>query len=162
MRRDFESLGTTWAYKQVGTPFVRIAAQMLPRMYRAYRLNGPPARTKDTGPREYISLYAAMWPTFTTTGAQARAIIDRLPAIELDSNVRGAPSAQSAEPCPCAACRVDGSDCNAPTCRHCSVALRTSSAFHVLPQLHANHVLCNVLVCGVQFGSYTPLQSMES
>jgi hypothetical protein len=41
----------------------------------------------NSGPVEYIQLYNAMWPTFNTSGSQARAIIKRLPSIELDSEV---------------------------------------------------------------------------
>jgi hypothetical protein len=41
----------------------------------------------NSGPVEYIQLYSAMWPTFNTSGSQARAIIKRLSLIELDSKV---------------------------------------------------------------------------
>jgi hypothetical protein len=124
MRQDFETLGATWPFDQVGTKFVRIAGQMTPRMYAGFRLKGTLQNVMDTGPKEYISLYTSMWPSFTTTGAKARAIIDRLPAIELDSEVcPGRP--------PGAALQVGRSKCQAA----CAPARRA----HALQQGEATH-----------------------
>jgi hypothetical protein len=82
MRDTMESLGESWKFDQVGEHRMRVAGQTLPRMYVGYR---SAANNPDSGPAEYLPLYSAMWPTFTTSGSQARAIVDRLPAIELNS-----------------------------------------------------------------------------
>lgn len=80
-RPYFESLGESWPFDQVGTPRVRVAAQLVPPLYVGFRLAG----RADSGPYEYIPLYTELWPTFNTAGSQARGIIERLPHIELDS-----------------------------------------------------------------------------
>lgn len=69
-RPNFESLGLTWTFNQVGTPRVRIAGQLVPPMYVGYRLQ----ERINSGPVEYIELYNAMWPTFTTAGSQVRCL----------------------------------------------------------------------------------------
>jgi hypothetical protein len=68
-RGAFESLGETWPYAQVGIPRVRVAGQLVLPMYVGYRLQADPPRT-NSGPIEYIPLYAAIWKSFNTAGSQ--------------------------------------------------------------------------------------------
>jgi hypothetical protein len=68
-RGAFESLGETWPYAQVGIPRVRLAGQLVLPMYVGYRLNADPPHA-NSGPLEYIPLYAAIWKSFNTAGSQ--------------------------------------------------------------------------------------------
>ena len=68
MRPYLDSHGSSWPFKQIGENKVRVGAELIPRMYHGYQVQGP--NGNFIGPREYLTLNKDVEGVFTSKPQQ--------------------------------------------------------------------------------------------